>query len=197
MEQHQIEPQRRQSERDTVYVLLYEHINMHESSSLNAKSIRLALTLTQIKKLYVHTSGSAQYLIYILRTDQEILPILPLMYQLLISTQRLPHIKRILSARHPRRIITIITHHASKHGVPICTTLVFPHETHILKIHTYPIPLYISTAILFPARTYRSTNHASLISDARSSASVNRRAWPRRRQAGATVSTVMWPCQGV
>lgn len=62
---------------------------------------------------------------------------------------------------------------------------------------TYPMPLYISYATLFPARTYRSTNQASLASDPCSSCPVSLLASPCLRQAGATVSTVMCPCHGV
>ncbi len=60
--------------------------------------------------------------IHILRVDPELLPILSDMFSLLISIQRLPHIKCILPAafisRSPIGIITIILDHPPEHAVP-------------------------------------------------------------------------------
>ena len=130
------------------------------------------------------------------------------MLQVFIPTTRFPHIKRIFAVLgKSRRVIAVVINYTPEDGVPIISRTAvrghdFPMETkprtgYKKRIQTHPIPLYISTATLFPALTYRSTNHASLLSETRSSASVSRRAWPSRLQAGATVRTVMCPCQGV
>jgi hypothetical protein len=135
----------------------------------------------------------------ILWANREVLAIFSHVLKLLIPTARLAHIERIFSSfRHPRWIITIIIDHSPEYRVPVLIELVREQiKLNETSRSTHPMPLYMSYATLFPARTYRSTNQASLLSDPRSSCSVSLRANPSRRQAGATVSTVMCPCHGV
>lgn len=141
---------------------------------------------------YVTRDGNTPLLINILRIHQKVLPIFSNMYQILIPTARFAHIERIFALiGHSSGIVLVVIHNAPEDRVSKHTNSLvkLPLEDTFGK--TYPMPLYISTATRFVARTYKSTNHESLISDECSKLSVNRRACPSLLHAGATVKTVM------
>lgn len=115
-----------------------------------------------------------------------ILAILPYMLPILVTAKRFPHIEGI-------GIVIVVSHHAAIDRIPALHQNM-PGESY--RRFTYPIFLYSSCAVLFSARTNRSTNHALLASHDCSKLSVSLVAWPSLRALGATVSAVTWPCQG-
>lgn len=151
-------------------IMLVFRLLQSEQTFASISSLQIGVTNNQ----YDFGRLMALLMIQIFRFHSESLPVLPDMFQLLVSAQWFAHIKCILAGFSTCGIVVVVIDYSPENTVSVGRKVLSSHSRAAGQTRgsSYPRPRYNPTAVSFPSLTKRSTNHAFCSSHPRSRALV-------------------------